>query len=66
VVQEPTAILARGQPDVHCKGADEAPPQRKPIPERSMVEAHGGRVGFLPLVEGISTTELIRRIRALG
>jgi len=39
--------------------------QGKPIPERSVVEAYGGRVVFLPLVEGLSTTELIRRIQAL-
>jgi bifunctional ADP-heptose synthase (sugar kinase/adenylyltransferase) len=28
------------------------------------VEASGGRVIFLPLVEGISTSELVRRLRA--
>jgi bifunctional ADP-heptose synthase (sugar kinase/adenylyltransferase) len=30
-----------------------------------LVESYGGRVAYLPLVEGLSTTELIRRIRAL-
>ena len=53
------------RPQVHCKGADYAPPHGKPIPEKALVEAYGGRVAFLPLVEGLSTTELIRRIQAL-
>jgi len=61
----PVEILARVQPDVHCKGADYAPPDGKPIPERAVVEAYGGRVAFLPMIPGISTTELVRRIREL-
>ena len=62
----PEAALARFRPDVHCKGADYAPPQGKPIPERVIVESYGGRLEFLPLLTGISTTELVRRIQALG
>jgi rfaE bifunctional protein nucleotidyltransferase chain/domain len=42
------------------------PPYAKPIPEAALVESYGGRVEFLPLVEGLSTSELIRRIQALG
>ena len=61
----PTSLLEQLRPDVHCKGADYAPPHGKPIPERSVVEAYGGRVAFLPLLPGISTSELIRRIRQL-
>jgi rfaE bifunctional protein nucleotidyltransferase chain/domain len=53
------------KPDVHCKGADYAPPHGKPIPEAALVESYGGRVAFLPLADGLSTTELIRRIREL-
>jgi rfaE bifunctional protein nucleotidyltransferase chain/domain len=53
------------RPAVHCKGADYAPPHGKPIPEAALVASYGGRVAFLPLVDGLSTTELIRRIRAL-
>ena len=37
----------------------------KPIPEAALVESYGGRVCFLPLLEGLSTTELIRRIQSL-
>jgi D-glycero-beta-D-manno-heptose 1-phosphate adenylyltransferase len=53
------------RPDVHCKGADYAPPHGKPIPEAALVASYGGRVAFLPLVEGLSSTDLLRRIRDL-
>jgi rfaE bifunctional protein nucleotidyltransferase chain/domain len=53
------------RPHIHCKGADYAPPHGKPIPEAALVESYGGRVAFLPLVDGLSTSELIRRIQTL-
>jgi rfaE bifunctional protein nucleotidyltransferase chain/domain len=58
----PMAALERLRPEVHCKGADYAPPAGKPIPEAAVVAAYGGRIEFLPLVPGISTSELARRI----
>jgi D-beta-D-heptose 7-phosphate kinase/D-beta-D-heptose 1-phosphate adenosyltransferase len=61
----PTAAIARLQPDVHCKGADYAPPDGKPIPEAALVASYGGRIEFLPLVPSLSTSDLIRRIREL-
>jgi D-glycero-beta-D-manno-heptose 1-phosphate adenylyltransferase len=63
--ETPEAALRRLQPDIHCKGADYAPPHGKPIPEAAVVAAYGGRVEFLPMVPGTSTTELIRRIQGL-
>ena len=62
----PEGILARLQPDVHCKGADYAPPHGKPVPEAAVVEAYGGRVAYLPLVPELSTTDIVKRIRHLG
>jgi rfaE bifunctional protein nucleotidyltransferase chain/domain len=59
----PEAALARLRPDIHCKGADYAPPHGKPIPEAAVVASYGGRIEFLPLVPGLSTTDLVRRIR---
>jgi D-beta-D-heptose 7-phosphate kinase/D-beta-D-heptose 1-phosphate adenosyltransferase len=59
----PEACIRLLRPDVHCKGADYAPPHGKPIPEAAVVEAYGGRVAFLPIVGGISTTDLVSRIR---
>ncbi|MGA2556467.1 MAG: adenylyltransferase/cytidyltransferase family protein [Verrucomicrobiota bacterium] len=59
----PEKALGRLQPEVHCKGADYAPPHGKPMPEAKVVEAYGGRVEFLPLVPGVSTTDLVEYIR---
>jgi D-glycero-beta-D-manno-heptose 1-phosphate adenylyltransferase len=68
VFDEPTpeAALARLKPDVHCKGAEYAPPHGRPVPERAVVEGYGGRIEYLPLVAGLSTTELLTRIREKG
>jgi rfaE bifunctional protein nucleotidyltransferase chain/domain len=60
----PIAALERLRPEVHCKGADYAPPNGKPIPEAAVVAAYGGRIEFLPLAPGISTSELERRMVA--
>jgi rfaE bifunctional protein nucleotidyltransferase chain/domain len=68
VFDEPTpeAALARLKPDIHCKGAEYAPPHGRPVPERAVVEGYGGRIEYLPLVPGLSTTDLLRRIREKG
>jgi phosphoheptose isomerase len=58
----PEAALQELQPEVHAKGADYAPPNGKAIPERAIVEAYGGRVEFLPIVDGISTTQLVEKM----
>jgi len=60
----PERVLAQLRPDVHVKGADYAPPDGKPIPERAIVEAYGGRVEFVPLVPGRSSTETLARLRS--
>ncbi|HWA17111.1 MAG TPA: adenylyltransferase/cytidyltransferase family protein, partial [Gemmatimonadales bacterium] len=62
----PEVVLDALRPDVHTKGADYAPPAGKPIPEQRVVEAYGGRIAFLPLVEGWSTTDLAARLGAPG
>ncbi len=59
----PEAALARLKPDIHCKGEDYAPPHGKPIPEAGLVESYGGRVAFIPLYPGISTTEILQRLQ---
>jgi phosphoheptose isomerase len=65
VFDEPTPerALDRLRPDVHTKGADY---ESRELPERAVVEAYGGRIEFLPLVPGISTTELARRLDSAG
>jgi phosphoheptose isomerase len=59
----PEAALERLRPDVHCKGAEYAPPHGKPVAEAALVEGYGGRVAFLPMLPGVSTTDLVERVR---
>jgi phosphoheptose isomerase len=56
----PERVLAEVKPDVHVKGADYAD---KPIPERAIVEAYGGRVELVPLVVGRSTSDALAKLR---
>jgi rfaE bifunctional protein nucleotidyltransferase chain/domain len=58
----PEAALARFKPDIHCKGADYAPPHGKPIPEAAIVAAYGGEIRFIPLIPNHSTTSLIHSL----
>jgi phosphoheptose isomerase len=59
----PERVLAAVRPDVHVKGADYAPPHGKPIPEASIVESYGGRIEFIPLIPGRSTTDTLARLK---
>lgn len=59
----PAESLARLKPDIHCKGAEYAPPHGRLVPERAVVEGYGGRIEYLPLVPGVSTTDLLKRIQ---
>lgn len=61
--EEPSAVLRRLQPDIHCKGEEYANGNR-PVPERVVVESYGGSIRFLPLHQGRSTTGLMERICA--
>ena len=56
---DPGVALSKLQPDIHCKGADY---ENRDIPERKIVEAYGGRICFLPLLEGRSTSGLVERM----
>jgi rfaE bifunctional protein nucleotidyltransferase chain/domain len=58
----PAGALAMLKPDIHCKGSDYAPPHGAPIPEAEVVLAYGGRIEFLPLVDGVSTTSIAARL----
>ena len=62
----PVESLVKLEPDIHCKGAEYAPPHGRPVPERATVEAYGGRIEYLPLVPGVSTTDIVARVRAAG
>lgn len=56
----PRALIAQLLPDVLVKGGDYTLDQ---IHGREEVEAVGGRVVSLPFVGGVSTSEIIERIR---
>ena len=60
---EPTAeaLIAMVRPDVYVKGGDYT---LETLPEAKIVQEYGGRVEFVPLVEGRSTTNVIERIRS--
>ncbi len=56
----PEELIRRVQPDVLVKGGDWTP---ETVVGRDVVEARGGRVLIVPVVEGFSTTTLADRIR---
>jgi len=56
----PARLVEALVPDVLVKGADWALDE---VVGREVVEAAGGRVVLIPLVEGMSTSSLVRRIR---
>ena len=56
----PLRLIAAVAPDVLVKGADYGVAD---IVGRELVESHGGRVTTVPLREGLSTSEIVRRIR---
>jgi rfaE bifunctional protein nucleotidyltransferase chain/domain len=56
----PATLIAAVLPDVLVKGADWAPDE---VVGRDVVEANGGRVLLIPVVEGFSTTALVERLR---
>jgi D-sedoheptulose 7-phosphate isomerase len=62
----PELALSRLQPDIHCKGAEYAVPNGKPIPEEHTVKSYCGRIEFLSMLPSVSTSDLIWRIRAQG
>lgn len=60
---DPEALIRKIRPDVLIKGEDWA---GKGVVGQAFVESIGGRVVLLPLMEGLSTTNIIDRIRGLG
>lgn len=56
------ALIEALRPAIYVKGGDY---HSKPLPERPVVEAYGGRVVLIDLIPERSTTALIRRIKKL-
>jgi rfaE bifunctional protein nucleotidyltransferase chain/domain len=59
----PCELLERCKPDVYVKGGDY---DIETLAETALVRSWGGRSLAIPLVEGYSTTALVRRIRGNG
>lgn len=57
--QTPRELIAELLPDILVKGGDYRVDQ---VVGREEVESAGGRVVIVPFIQGISTTELLRRI----
>ena len=62
IFDEPTAedLIARIRPDVYVKGGDYT---LDTLPEAKLVQQYGGRVAFVDLVPGRSTTKVIEKLR---
>jgi len=56
----PAAIIAAVQPDVLVKGADWA---ADAIVGREVVEARGGKVVRMPIEQGWSTSDIVKKVR---
>ncbi|MBQ7478774.1 MAG: D-glycero-beta-D-manno-heptose 1-phosphate adenylyltransferase [Selenomonadaceae bacterium] len=54
------ALIAEVRPTVYVKGGDYT---LETLPEAKIVQSYGGRVEFVDMVEGRSTTKVIERIR---
>ena len=57
---DPQRVITRLQPDVLAKGADWAADR---VIGRETVEARGGRVVRIPLAEGYSTSDIIKKVQ---
>lgn len=57
--QTPCALIEALKPDVHVKGGDY---REENLPEAKIVRGYGGEVVILPLLEGRSTTGLLRKV----
>ena len=58
----PEKFISLVKPAIHVKGGDY---KMEDLPERKIVEAMGGKITCLSMVEGFSTTKLIQKIKSL-
>lgn len=56
----PCGIIGRVQPDIVIKGGDYA---GKQIPEMDSVASYGGKVEYVNVVDGCSTTNIVEKIK---
>lgn len=56
------SIIAKVRPDVYVKGGDYT---LETLPEAKIVQGYGGRVEFVPMVAGRSTTNVVEKIKSM-
>ena len=57
----PEGLIREIRPDVLVKGKDWE--SKQPVAGQRFVESYGGRVAFMQLEEGLSTTSIIEKIK---
>lgn len=64
IFDEPTAeqLIAKVRPDIYVKGGDYT---LDTLPEAKIVQSYGGRVAFIDMVAGRSTTNVIAKIKGM-
>jgi rfaE bifunctional protein nucleotidyltransferase chain/domain len=55
-------LLSAIQPPIYAKGGDYTP---ETLPEYATVQSYGGEVAFIPYLPNHSTSDLIRKIKAM-
>ena len=55
----PNVILDAIKPSIHIKGKDW---ENKFCPEKELIEKNGGKMEFIDLIQGLSTTNIINKI----
>lgn len=58
--QTAETVIAEVKPDVYVKGGDYT---LDTLPEAKIVQSYGGKVAFIDMVEGRSTTNIINKIK---
>ena len=58
--QTAETVIAEVKPDVYVKGGDYT---LDTLPEAKIVQSYGGKVAFIDMVEGCSTTNIINKIK---
>ena len=58
--ETPESLISEVRPDYLVKGEDW---KEKGVVGRDIVESYGGRIVLAPLVPGMSTTDVVRRVR---
>lgn len=59
--QTAEAVIAEVKPDIYVKGGDYT---LDTLPEAKIVQSYGGKVAFIDMVEGRSTTNIINKIKS--